>query len=905
MKLLSLTLLNYIGIYNGLGQTKIMIPFKNCKNKIVLIKGDNGSGKSTIFRALTPFADSSDEFIPNVEAYKNIKYLLDDGSILDISYTHKVQNKSNEVITRLPTRCSVLRFFQGQEPIELNPSGNVTSGKEVIYHLFQLDDNFIVLSALSAVNKGIGSYRPAERKRYVNSIISALDGFIALNNTFSKKAVVVKSLLNNLSNKLTQIGNANVLQDSIKSYQIKIEELESKRTALISASSSYQTQLDDINKNGSIIDIYAKNNQSLIDTRKSIREFKFTYPETKYSEKDFISIQSSLSKEDASIEIFSAQMEDLLKKESSLRYEITKKEHEVEDESNLVTIQDIDCKLKNLNEQIEYYQNLFSGANILKSITMDKEEFKAIIEKLNMALAMIQDLYDQFYIDDIRTVLLSPDNHYSTYSSFTYKQEREKIQNTKDFLISRIAKSNSSEELANEIANIPKECNLSEKCAYYKRVKDAVSNVLNVKEIEEIEKQIEYLTNSLKSLDESNDKSLIWRECQNDCKNLIAFLKDCNFSFIRLTGKPYFKSDESIKQFILAHTTFQKIDLSLISSYYSYLDIIKGLQEDKNSLEKMKKEKSEEGRVLGLSIQLESYKMQLETLLQEKTKLSEKLTTKQNNKTTLETQLQQMNIARHEQEKYDVLLHTLKELEALGNQIHDKATLATELLEKVVITKRELSKIESNELPELTRVIEQAKYQLTMYQQYKRDYNSYSDIYNKLLSLKEHSSIHGIQSVYIEAFMNSTLQLTNQLLQHLFQGRFMIKEFIVNDKEFSIPCVDNEGKERRDISEMSDSQLSMISMIISFILLYKSTGFYKVIKLDEVDANLDNMNRLQFSILINHVLELLHFDQCVIISHNNEIDMNQADLVVLRMNETEYANLKSNNINIIYDWSQK
>ena len=74
MRLLRLRLENYIGIYNGMGLSSIEIDFSKCIHKVLIIKGDNGTGKSTIFKALTPLADSSIDYIPDKTAIKEIAY---------------------------------------------------------------------------------------------------------------------------------------------------------------------------------------------------------------------------------------------------------------------------------------------------------------------------------------------------------------------------------------------------------------------------------------------------------------------------------------------------------------------------------------------------------------------------------------------------------------------------------------------------------------------------------------------------------------------------------------------------------------------------------------------------------------------------------------------------------------
>ena len=217
----------------------------------------------------------------------------------------------------------------------------------------------------------------------------------------------------------------------------------------------------------------------------------------------------------------------------------------------------------------------------------------------------------------------------------------------------------------------------------------------------------------------------------------------------------------------------------------------------------------------------------------------------------------------------------------------------------------ELNVLRNDDLLNIKRSIEKDKYQLVLYDQYKKDYNEYMSKFNELQMLKKYTSIHGIQTVYMSVFMNSILQETNNLLRYLFGGRFALQPFIINESEFNIPCADTEGRVREDISLMSDSQLSMISMLISFVLLKKSSDNYNIIKLDEVDDNLDNINRIQFSILIEHIMSGLGFDQCLIISHNNELDLSNTDIVVLKLESQEMVDsLYNSGGNIIFSYNE-
>ena len=62
----------YIGFYNGMGLNQVNIDFTKCKSNKIIIRGSNGSGKSTLMNAINVNPDSNDNFIPNMEARKNI-----------------------------------------------------------------------------------------------------------------------------------------------------------------------------------------------------------------------------------------------------------------------------------------------------------------------------------------------------------------------------------------------------------------------------------------------------------------------------------------------------------------------------------------------------------------------------------------------------------------------------------------------------------------------------------------------------------------------------------------------------------------------------------------------------------------------------------------------------------------
>ena len=99
MRIVYFKLVNYIGIFNGLGLHEIEIDFSKCRNTICCISGKNGSGKSTLMKALNPLPDGSDNFMEGFQAEK-ILSILDDGNTYTMHITSPVNSSGVRQVTK-------------------------------------------------------------------------------------------------------------------------------------------------------------------------------------------------------------------------------------------------------------------------------------------------------------------------------------------------------------------------------------------------------------------------------------------------------------------------------------------------------------------------------------------------------------------------------------------------------------------------------------------------------------------------------------------------------------------------------------------------------------------------------------------------------------------------------------
>ena len=79
-------------------------------------------------------------------------------------------------------------------------------------------------------------------------------------------------------------------------------------------------------------------------------------------------------------------------------------------------------------------------------------------------------------------------------------------------------------------------------------------------------------------------------------------------------------------------------------------------------------------------------------------------------------------------------------------------------------------------------------------------------------------------------------------------------------------------------------------MILSFSFLYNSSSKYNILKLDEIDGPLDSNNRLMFIDVLHNVMNMMGTEQCIMISHNSELQVDDADIILLKSSENNDYN---------------
>ena len=895
MRLLRLRLENYIGIYNGMGLNHIEIDFSKCIHKVLIIKGDNGTGKSTIFKALTPLADSSINFIPDKTAIKEIAYETDFQTILNIKYESVVKDG-----IRRPTKCHLNRLNPDGSIENLNPSNNITTAKEVIYDILGIDDNFITLSQLSANKKGLGGLKPSERKRYVNSIISSLAVFNNIHKMISTKSTVLKSIIDSYVTKLNQIGNVSIVEDAIKKDTLALKELDNKKNGLISEIATIKAELSRLDTSGNFLNDYKDLSMRKIILEKEIREL----PDIEeYSEEKLIQYEKDMARYEANEEMLSSRAKEILDNELELSNNITELQIKLDSLYDKDHMDDLNSKIESTKKELESYKPFFSLFETYKNISeQDYETVKLVIEKFNSTVETIFQTYSETVRKESMNSLRTGKNevildHTEILSGL--EKQLEDLRTEKrdvEFLNNR----------SKDYNKIPDDCNHKSDCPFIKDIVEAKNLLKSRQSLYSLSTKINSTLDAIESAKNLAEENMMKTQCLYEMKSILEYIQSMSKIIRKFPGT---ESLDSINT--LYHNIEYGIRLNFesVDKYQEFKNIsiiVSALEDDLHSYESAKEKLiSANAEIRILQEKIDTDLKNLSTIRDSKVSVLAEIEKIRSSKLEIKSVLDSIRYAKINKEKFEEVSEELQSITSKIDSMEKDTVTIKELTDRLNRRGAELSALQNTDLPALTKAIEENKYRIVLFEQYTRDSQEYGAKYNEIQMIKKYTSIHGIQTVYMSVFMNSILNMTNALLTLLFRGRFTLQPFIINENEFNIPCADSEGRVREDISLMSDSQLSMISMLISFVLLRNSSNKYNIIKLDEVDDNLDNMNRIQFSILIEQIMIDLGFDQCLIISHNNELDLSNTDIVILKMESQEMIDsLYNSGGNIVFSYNE-
>jgi DNA repair exonuclease SbcCD ATPase subunit len=908
MRINYLELHNYAGIYNGMELNELVIDFSKCQHKICLIKGDNGSGKSTIMKALNPLPDPTSVFIPGLVGYKCIVYLDEyTGIMYKIEYLHDVNSKGD----RATPKGHIYEITQSAV-IDLNPSGNVSSAKEIIYDRFNLDPCYLSLTQLSSNKRGMADMKPAERKKFVNSILNNVDAYNDMYKVLSKKAVMYKGVIKNIESRLSTIGDVGKLDLRIQNLTSTVkqaDELLNNEKDLKSKAEAVILTLDpDGTKNQKYLDVVKEMTkyENDLNAFTNMTDRKYRGQEVQRLDHNNLITQIELAKQKKSS--LNTEIGTLMSKTEIDTIEINQKRQKLND--------------VNSGESLDYLRDL-------KSKLQDRfSEIRGELKKLNINTLEIPFTKDTLVqcittLCEVRDRLSSPDfadieflvecvsefghernGEISSLSimkaaASSMEEHKKTIDDARQKLAEKEALRRSFEGL---LENRPKECHIDD-CHFI------ANAVLKKREYEEYYNE-DYEAIIREATANYNGDKLVWEHMQNvengfrELQMLKAKVNGISSTLKLITPKEYMSAYDFIVNF--NYTSDSKV-VRTINTFNQYVDFLYNHLYIANSFEEYKDIRENLIKVQGEIEKLESNEQLINMLTDDINKLQEELNETlqktQNNRFEItqlditisdtERKLEDLQTYREDMFKLDELKEKVKELNAelynLENSmsklleakktIHECEASIKEIEEKLIPMKKELADLETSR---------------RLYGSYIDDLKTNKEMLNKIEVIKYYTSpTTGIQLIFATLYLSKILEKANWMLSGLFGGAFNILPFIITEDEFRIPIAVQGGLNHDDITSMSSAQIALISMIISISMLSQVSTSMNIIVGDEIDASLDTENRRRFFDILLGLMDMVNASQSVLISHNSEYTQNECDVIWLRNKEhiTEAGNV--------------
>lgn len=883
MKLLSIRLENYIGIYNGRGDNILEVDLSQSTSNIVIIRGSNGSGKSTLLKALSPLQDDNTAIIPGMEGKKTLRYLYN-GEVYEILYVHPVKNDGSRGQVKM-------QVYKGINRVELNPTWNVTSGKDIIFDLFNLDANFLTLSQLSSEDRGLADKKPAERKKFVNSIINGIEVYNNMYKVITKKYSTFKNMINTISSKIRQIGNIEELNARFINISKQVEDVSSERDKAVIEASKIDAEIGILTRDNNLEEYY-KINEEIRDNIDYISASKSQVidlskgelsSENLYELKDIINnslhtFDKDISKWKSEEAVANAKIESISREKdeafNSLQTKITKRGTLLDggfSDSDLSLYKDTKAKIAELENDI----------NGLNSSIKNLSEAEALVNAMEMIVPVLDSLYNGLdattkkeKYDFVKTTL---DNN-GKYVDQTVELSRtyNEVSRTVGELESEVLAYEILFDKAKSLALRPKECKIDD-CSFVKEAIEASSKHPE-KRINDINKEISESKTLLKSLEKDIESYKELYDFNKRFTNLhgmvLSFRKLLEKSPVDYIIDPYqlLASLDHMEKLMIDFNQIRGI-FNIITTKSNYEEIIESLKEPAAKYEANK------ALIDELDSDIASLKDKLTTidnrLMAEKDAISETVTDISLTEFKIEVYTKCKSLV----DECIGLDIRNEELQAQINSLSDIALKVKTLDTRMAEAKSRADRL-NNDLNAILNERDKIASNKTLLEDYIRDL----DLYNKNFSILETiryylSPTTGIQTVFMRTYMGNIILKANELLSLIFNGQFIIQPFVINEAEFRIPCLGN-GLVNDDISSMSTSQICMISMILSFAILSNSSTDYNILKLDEIDGGLDTENRIQFIGLLKQLISMVGCEQCFLISHNMEYD---ADTTVIDM----------------------
>ena len=823
MKITKLRLENVAGLYVGSNINELEIDFSNAKNKITLIQSQNGKGKSVLISALTPFAGttslderSSLPFIrEGKNGYKEIHF-LDNSDKYVIKHYFKSTKESHAV-----------KSYFSLNDNELNENGNVSSFLSLVEHHFNTTPDMMRLMRLGSNVNSFISLTPAKRKEYIGKLIEEIDLYLKIYKKINENIRVVKVLAasNNSNRYNCHITDVLLEKDKLSDINKKIKSLEKERDSILIKIDKIKTLEKEHN-----IDELKRKRQEVISKLKELKEME---EEIKQLDLVKANLDSLVNERNLLVEKRIATQSNI----NSYRLSI---------DANLKNIERTETSIKRVTSGSDM-QSLIDGINVIKKNLIETPSIVRSFKLPNYSSDEIFKLITKLSsFNQIFNMIISLGNRpIKWYIKLRYEGKSVDLF-IKDQIkkLSAITPSDLNKLLAemfqDDFILTPNCDELFKDCPYYR-----LSNVVH----------------DLKKDNTELDEETI-RYIQVISKNIDNMMNEVDT--FRLFKLPSHLDEQLSEKSVLDNLDKKKAFYDL-SEFHEYLSLLRGAELYHSQIEKlseyetrlsMYKESgidSQLAEIARLESEIKVYHSKIDKLTFEMNDVLSNLNKVDSNISLVSRFIDGM--------KYkDVMESTLKSTDKILIPLEDSANERMALSQELALTNnainnnREESKRLENRINEYIKLTKEA--------------DVLAKKQNDLtLILDSVSTKKGIPVIYMKTYLGKIQKLANNLLSLIYDDELVLARFQVTQDTFEIPYLKN-GVLIPDVKYASQSELAMMTMALSFAISNRASKKYNILLLDEIDAGLDEENRLAFMTMLDRQMQELNAEQVFMISHN-------------------------------------
>lgn len=899
MKIQSLRLKNFIGIYSGMKLKEITLDFSQHDLSMYLIAGQNGSGKTTIVKALNPLPGTASDIIREGKEGEKEIVLIDD------DFTYRIRHVYLPTKSTFKTSSYIEKIDINGNCIELNPNGNVTSFKTILEQELNISDDYLKLIRLGSSFSSFIKLSTSDRSKFISKFLADVDIYLRLHKKVSDDVRVLKNMVKNVSNKLDKIGSKEEIENGLILIEKEITNLKGTRDKFIADKATYINfikeekldEIDEVMEEKDEVKLVLKSFKSMMNSLSDIAVEISGNADNFRNYDNLLKIAKSNldnleTKCDSLQELYKTRFDMM----NTIMEELENDEIELEKIGDIDYLMSIKDKYQDTKEKIKTLEIDYGFNKKLPNYTVS--ELLMVSEIFDGYKERIENLHEQYNYDLFDEIHF--DNHNLQGYKTKYKMKEQAIESVTialNKLSNEISVFESKiKEIKDKYKLRPSNCTISN-CALLGGDLESTEKKYYILQ-ESYDKGVKELDSLNKALDKLSDKIDI-------CETIIKLKKEIDKNYNTFVKIPFLKrvldDEKEFDKCVRKNKAFYVKDAvevfcNIVEESEVYKDLIHTTMPLLKAEYTESKSKIERYNALKNKIKVKTH--QLEQTRKQCKDIDESL----DNYTDSRKMARDVYETLLSMDDVDELYETLdryKELDDMCKQFDSKVQELTEVKTKLKTVEQAIIGVERDieKAEEKRNKLNFKKMEIKKFTKEKKilekDYKDTEMVRTSLSSNK------GVPLIHIEIYLQKVRMIANDLLERAFGGSLKLYKFVINDKEFRMPfTADNGLTKASDVSKGSEGQKVILSLVLSFAFISQISSDFNIVILDEVDGPLDKRNRRMFADVIQKQMDILHIEQLFIISHNDAFLSQDMGYILLKDNNLD--NVRRDNV--VFDY---